>query len=91
MKSFVDSVMLAKESMEEVGTPIVTRVQALRQRKVPGCGVCVFIYKELQGGGNLIDWGCYLLYTALWLVAPSKPVEVNAQTYQHLSNVFYPL
>lgn len=80
---FVDSVMLAKESMPEVGAPIVTRVQAMRQRKVPGWGV--FINKQLQGGGSLIDWGCHLLDTALWLVSPSKPIEVNAQTYQCLS------
>lgn len=80
---FIDAVMLAKESMGEVGSPIVTRVQALRQRKVPGWGV--FINKQLQGGGSLIDWGCHLLDTALWLVSPSKPIEVNAQTYQCLS------
>ncbi|MFD1067721.1 Gfo/Idh/MocA family protein [Oceanobacillus locisalsi] len=80
---FVDSVMLAKESMQEVGAPIVTRVQALRQRKVPGWGV--FINKQLQGGGSLIDWGCHLLDAAFWLLAPSKPIEVSAQTYQRLS------
>ncbi|WP_368483272.1 Gfo/Idh/MocA family protein [Oceanobacillus sojae] len=80
---FMDAVVLAKQSMAGVGGPIVTRVQALRQRKVPGWGV--FINKQLQGGGSLIDWGCHLLDTALWLVSPSKPVEVNAQTYQRLS------
>ncbi|MCT1904435.1 Gfo/Idh/MocA family protein [Oceanobacillus sojae] len=80
---FMEAVALAKESMQEVGEPIVTRAQALRQRKVPGWGV--FINKELQGGGSLIDWGCHLLDTALWLVYPSKPVEVNAQVYQRLS------
>ncbi|GGP07004.1 NADH-dependent dehydrogenase [Oceanobacillus neutriphilus] len=80
---FMDAVALAKQSMADVGNPIVTRVQALRQRKVPGWGV--FINKQLQGGGSLIDWGCHLLDTALWLVSPSKPVEVNAQTYQRLS------
>ncbi|WP_152655274.1 Gfo/Idh/MocA family protein [Oceanobacillus sp. CFH 90083] len=80
---FIDAVMLAKASMPEVGAPIVTRVQALRQRKVPGWGV--FINKELQGGGSLIDWGCHLLDAALWLVAPSKPAEVQAQVYQRLS------
>ncbi|MFD2830417.1 Gfo/Idh/MocA family protein [Corticicoccus populi] len=80
---FMDSVMLAKQSMADVGAPIVTRVEAMRQRKVPGWGV--FINKELQGGGSLIDWGCHLLDTALWLVLPSKPVEVSAQVYQKLS------
>ncbi|GIO23843.1 Gfo/Idh/MocA family protein [Oceanobacillus sp. J11TS1] len=80
---FMEAVALAKKSMEEVGNPIVTRVQALRQRKVPGWGV--FINKQLQGGGSLIDWGCHLLDASLWLVSPSKPVEVNAQTYQCLS------
>ncbi|MFD2831572.1 Gfo/Idh/MocA family protein [Corticicoccus populi] len=80
---FMESVLLSKQSMREVGAPIVTRVSAMRQRKVPGWGV--FINKDLQGGGSLIDWGCHLLDSALWLLEGSKPVEVSAEVYQRLS------
>jgi predicted dehydrogenase len=72
-------VMLAKE----VGNPLVTRVQGLRRRKVPGWGV--FTNKELQGGGSLIDYGCHLLDLSLWLMGNPKPIEVSGSTYNNLS------
>lgn len=67
----------------EVGEPLVTRVQALRRRKVPGWGV--FTNKELQGGGSLIDYGCHLLDLSLWLTGNPEPVEVVGKTYNRLS------
>ncbi|WP_138416136.1 Gfo/Idh/MocA family protein [Aquibacillus sediminis] len=67
----------------EVGAPLVTRVQALRRRKVPGWGV--FTNKDLQGGGSLIDYGCHLLDLSLWLLDGPKPVEVMGKTYNQLS------
>nr|WP_263323354.1 Gfo/Idh/MocA family oxidoreductase [Neobacillus sp. Marseille-Q6967] len=67
----------------EVGDPLVTRVQALRRRKVPGWGV--FTNKELQGGGSLIDYGCHLLDLSLWLLGNPEPVEVMGRTYNRLS------
>ena len=76
---------LAKEAMQEVGDPLVTRVQAMRRRKVPGWGV--FTNKELQGGGSLIDFGCHLLDLALWLLDDPKPVEVMGKAYDRLSKV----
>lgn len=66
-----------------IGDPLVTRVQALRRRKVPGWGV--FTNKELQGGGSLIDYGCHLLDLSMWLLGDSQPVEVIGKTYNRLS------
>ncbi|WP_185819962.1 Gfo/Idh/MocA family protein, partial [Salibacterium salarium] len=76
---------VAKELMEngEIGDPLVTRVQAMRRRKVPGWGV--FTNKDLQGGGSMIDFGCHLLDLALWLLDDPKPVEVIGKTYNRLS------
>src|SRR5699024_8560040 len=63
-----DAAKLAKETMTSgaIGEVLVSRVQAMRQRKVPGWGV--FTNKELQGGGSLIDYGCHLLDMAFWLL-----------------------
>ncbi|TLS38853.1 Gfo/Idh/MocA family protein [Pseudalkalibacillus caeni] len=68
---------------DEIGMPIVARVQALRRRKVPGWGV--FTNKELQGGGSLIDYGCHFIDLALWLMGNLKPIEVTGSAYNHLS------
>lgn len=75
----------AKQAMlnGEVGEPLVTRVQALRRRKVPGWGV--FTNKELQGGGSLIDYGCHLLDLSLWLLGNPEPVSVVGKAYNRLS------
>ena len=82
---FTDAGKVAKEAVKanEIGDPLVTRVQALRRRKVPGWGV--FTNKELQGGGSLIDYGCHFLDLALWLLDKSEPVEVMGSTYNRLS------
>ncbi|MFQ3545493.1 Gfo/Idh/MocA family oxidoreductase [Halobacillus rhizosphaerae] len=76
---------VAKKAMinQEIGEPLVARVQAMRRRKVPGWGV--FTNKDLQGGGSLIDFGCHLLDLALWLLDDPKPVEVIGRTYDRLS------
>lgn len=76
---------LAKKAIvhNEIGDPLVTRVQAMRRRKVPGWGV--FTNKDLQGGGSLIDFGCHLLDLALWLLDDPEPVEVMGRTYDRLS------
>ena len=69
----------------EIGDSLVTRVQALRRRKVPGWGV--FTNKELQGGGSLIDYGCHLIDLSLWLLGDPKPIEVMGTTYNRLSKI----
>lgn len=82
---FTDTAMTAKRAIDEgvVGDPLVTRVQAMRRRKVPGWGV--FTNKLLQGGGSLIDYGCHLLDLSLWLLNDAKPVEVMGRAYNRLS------
>lgn len=81
---FMKEVLAAKTIMqEEVGKPLVARVQGLRRRKVPGWGV--FTNKELQGGGSLIDYGCHLLDLALWLMGNPNPIAVHGNTYNTLS------
>lgn len=80
---FMKEVQAAKKAMQEVGTPLVARVQALRRRKVPGWGV--FTNKDLQGGGSLIDYGCHLLDTSLWLMGNPKQIAVSGSTYNTLS------
>ncbi|MCG7339328.1 Gfo/Idh/MocA family oxidoreductase [Staphylococcus sp. ACRSN] len=82
---FTDAAQTAKKAIDNgvVGDSLVTRVQALRRRKVPGWGV--FTNKTLQGGGSLIDYGCHLLDLSLWLLNDAKPVEIIGKTYNRLS------
>ncbi|MBO0959902.1 Gfo/Idh/MocA family oxidoreductase [Neobacillus sp. MM2021_6] len=80
---FKKEAQAAKLCIEEIGTPLVIRVQALRRRKVPGWGV--FTDKALQGGGSLIDYGCHLLDLALWLMGNPKHTTVLGSTYNALS------
>lgn len=82
---FMKEAQAAKKMMTEVGKPLVTRVHALRRRKVPGWGV--FTNKELQGGGSLIDFGCHLLDLALWLMGNPKQIAVSGSTYNVLSKM----
>lgn len=82
---FMKEVQAAKSMMAEVGEALVVRVKALRRRKVPGWGV--FTNKELQGGGSLIDYGCHLLDTALWLMGNPNHVSVSGSTYNALSKM----
>jgi predicted dehydrogenase len=82
---FMKEAQAAKNAMQEVGTPLVVRVQALRRRKVPGWGV--FTNKDLQGGGSLIDYGCHLLDLALWLMGNPKHNTVTGTAYNTLSKM----
>ncbi|MGG5253499.1 Gfo/Idh/MocA family protein [Neobacillus sp. SM06] len=84
---FMKEAQAAKKVMfeNEIGHPLVVRVQALRRRKVPGWGV--FTNKELQGGGSLIDYGCHLLDLALWLMGEAEPTLVAGSAYNALSKI----
>ncbi|MBV7508366.1 Gfo/Idh/MocA family oxidoreductase [Bacillus sp. sid0103] len=82
---FMKESQAAKKVMQEVGTPLVVRVKALRRRKVPGWGV--FTNKDLQGGGSLIDYGCHLLDLALWLIGNPNHIAVSGTTYNTLSKM----
>src|SRR5690625_6414173 len=73
---YTDAAQVARSAVTngDIGDPLVTRVQALRRRKVPGWGV--FTNKELQGGGSLMDCGCFLVYLYVWLSDVTKSVVV---------------
>lgn len=62
-----------------MGELYYARAQALRRRGVPTWGV--FIDKEKQGGGPLIDIGVHILDFTLYLMGYPKPVSVFGKTY----------
>ena len=64
----------------EIGEVYYARAQSLRQRGIPGWGV--FIDKEKQGGGPLIDIGVHILDLTLWFMDHPKPTAASGVTYQ---------
>lgn len=67
-----------------MGEMYYARAQAIRRRGIPGWGV--FIDKEKQGGGPLIDIGVHILDTTLWLLGHPKPVAASGATYTKFGN-----
>lgn len=65
-----------------MGEIYYARAQALRRRGVPAWGV--FIDKEQQGGGPLIDIGVHILDFTLWLMGYPKPVSASGATWNRL-------
>lgn len=74
LKAYIDS--------GKMGDIYYARAQALRRRGVPSWGV--FIDKEKQGGGPLIDIGVHVLDLTLFLMGYPKPVSASGQTWNHL-------
>jgi predicted dehydrogenase len=73
-KHFIDS--------GEMGEIYYARAWALRRRGVPGWGV--FIDKEKQGGGPLIDIGVHILDMTLHLMGYPKPIAASGMTWNKL-------
>jgi predicted dehydrogenase len=65
-----------------MGKIYYARAQALRRRGVPAWGV--FIDKEKQGGGPLIDIGVHILDLTLSLMGYPKPVSASGKTWDDL-------
>lgn len=65
-----------------MGDIYYARAQALRRRGVPAWGV--FIDKEKQGGGPLIDIGVHILDLTLFLMGYPKPVAASGKTWDIL-------
>jgi len=78
---FRPDVQLLKKMIDagELGEIYYSRVWALRRRGVPAWGV--FIEKDKQGGGPMIDIGVHMLDMALYLMGHPKPVAVSGQCY----------
>ena len=71
LKRFIDA--------GQMGEIYYARVQALRRRGVPSWGV--FIDKEKQGGGPLIDIGVHILDLTLYLMGHPKPIAASGKCY----------
>ncbi|MCU0317328.1 MAG: Gfo/Idh/MocA family oxidoreductase, partial [Fimbriimonadaceae bacterium] len=65
-----------------MGDIYYARATALRRRGVPGWGV--FIDKEKQGGGPLIDIGVHILDLTLHMMGYPKPVAASGKTWDML-------
>lgn len=68
----------------ELGDIYFGRALALRRRGVPTWGV--FLDKELQGGGPLIDIGTHSLDLTLWMMDNYKPVSVTGSVFHKLGS-----
>lgn len=83
---FRSEVQLLKKMIDagELGEIYYSRVWALRRRGVPAWGV--FIEKDKQGGGPMIDIGVHMLDMALYLMGHPKPVTVSGAAYTKFGN-----
>ncbi|MGC9004216.1 MAG: Gfo/Idh/MocA family protein, partial [bacterium] len=83
---FSDDSQLLKSIIEsgELGEIYYAEAAAIRRRGVPTWGV--FLSKELQGGGPLIDIGTHIVDLTLWLMGDySMPVSVLGAAYKKLA------
>lgn len=92
---FREDALLLKQSCEtgELGDIYAAKAHAVRRRGVPTWGV--FMDKELQGGGPLIDIGTHALDLTLWCMNNYEVHSVTASTFhelkqQNLTNPFGP-
>ncbi|MCG9894269.1 MAG: Gfo/Idh/MocA family oxidoreductase [Fimbriimonadaceae bacterium] len=81
---FTGAARFAKQYIDggNMGDIYYARAWALRRRGVPAWGV--FIHKDQQGGGPLIDIGVHILDFTLYLMGYPKPVSASGQTWDIL-------
>ena len=80
MKSLCDS--------GDLGEVYMGKAFATRRRGVPTWGV--FMDKEKQGGGPLIDLGTHALDLTLWMMDNYKPVSVLGSTFNKIGKMGSP-
>jgi predicted dehydrogenase len=67
-----------------LGDVLYARVWALRRRGIPNWGM--FVRKDLQGGGPMIDIGVHAIEMAHYAMGSPKPVAASGQTYTYLGD-----
>ncbi len=72
----------------ELGDIYLGKAMACRRRGVPIWGV--FMDKEKQGGGPLIDLGTHALDLTLWMMQNYEPVSVLGSTYDKIGQMGSP-
>jgi predicted dehydrogenase len=72
----------------ELGDIYLGKAFATRRRGVPTWGV--FMNKELQGGGPLIDLGTHALDLTLWMMDNYEPVSVLGSTFNKIGKLGSP-
>ncbi len=63
----------------QFGNVLYARCKALRRRGIPNWGV--FVRKDLQGGGPMMDIGVHIIEVTHYLMGTPKPVSVLGATY----------
>lgn len=83
---FRDDVQFSHQTCSngELGEIYYGEAYAVRRRAVPTWGV--FMDKEKQGGGPLIDIGTHALDLTLWMMDNYKPKIIIGSTFQKLKN-----
>jgi predicted dehydrogenase len=68
----------------QLGEIYYAKAHAIRRKAVPTWGV--FMDKEKQGGGPLIDIGTHALDLTLWMMDNYEPVSVSGSVYSKLTD-----
>ncbi len=83
-------VQLLKKFVEEGGTGDLYHVKSrwLRRDGIPGNGSKWFVFRELSGGGPLIDLGVHMLDMALYIMGEPTVEAVSGSVYDRLGQRF---
>lgn len=83
---FKEEVLDLKESCnsERLGEIYFAKAHAVRRKAVPTWGV--FLKKEKQGGGSLVDIGSHALDLTLWLMNNYKPQSVTGSVFHKMKD-----